>query len=71
MAATATTLTWFLDSATTARRSGAWEKALVQYETSLTRVPREGDARVAAEILRGIGNVHYARGDLEQARDVF
>jgi putative nucleotidyltransferase with HDIG domain len=71
MSAATTTLTWFFDAANAARSAGAWEKALVQYETSLSRVAREGDARVAAEILRAIGNVHYARGDLEQARDVF
>ena len=71
MAAATTTLTRFFDAANAARSDGAWEKALVQYETSLARVPKEGDARAAAEILRAIGNVHYARGDLEQARDVF
>ncbi|MBW3629048.1 MAG: tetratricopeptide repeat protein [Gemmatimonadetes bacterium] len=71
MATATSTLSWFLDSATAARSAGAWEKALVQYETSLARVAREGDARLAAEILRGIGNVHYARGDFEHARDAF
>ena len=65
------TLTWFMQSAAAARNSGAWEEALAQYETSLSLVPKEGDARLAADILRGIGNVHYARGDLENASDIF
>jgi HD-GYP domain-containing protein (c-di-GMP phosphodiesterase class II) len=71
MATSASTLNWFFDAATAARGAGAWEQALAQYETSLTRVPKEGDARVASEILRGIGNVHYARGDLDHAREAF
>lgn len=65
------TLVWFLESATEARGAGEWEEALLRYETSLSRVSKEGDARVASEILRGIGNVHYARGDFENAREVF
>lgn len=66
-----TTLSWYLDSAVEARRTGAWERALKSYEASLGRVAAEGDPAVAAEILRGIGAVHYTRGDFNQARDVF
>lgn len=68
---TPATLTWFMQSAAAARSTGAWEEALAQYETSLTLVAKEGDAGLAAEILRGIGNVHWARGDLENASEVF
>lgn len=66
-----TTLSWYLQAAVEARGSGAWERAIGSYEASLRRVPAEGDATVAAEILRGIGNVHYSRGDFDEAREVF
>ena len=64
-------LGWFMDAAASAREERAWERALRSYESALRQVTTEGEPRVSAEILRGIGNVHYTRGDFEAARDVF
>lgn len=58
-------------SARDLERAGAWDQALARYEEALVRLPRDGTAARAAELLRWIGTVHRQRGELELAGEAY
>src|SRR5688500_20328612 len=61
------TLASAIEEARAAERVGALDDALRWYECAYRRVPGEGSAAQAAELLRRIGSVHRQRGELELA----
>lgn len=60
-----------VESARRAERAGAWDDALEHYEAAFRRLPHEGDAAGAAELLRWIGHIHRQRGDGELAEETY
>lgn len=66
-----TPLEELLESAREAARNHTWDEAVARFEEALRRLPAEGGSRDAAETLRAIGRVHFERGALEEACEVF
>jgi HD-GYP domain-containing protein (c-di-GMP phosphodiesterase class II) len=60
-----------VESARAAERSADWDQALQRYEAAFARVPREGDAKTSADLLRWIGTVHRQRGDHLLASELY
>lgn len=60
-----------IEEARAAERVGALEDALRWYECAYRRVPGEGSAAQAAELLRRIGSVHRQRGELDLAMESY
>lgn len=60
-----------IEHARDAERAGRWDDALATYEAAFARLPHEGDAGRAADLLRWIGTVHRARGDHDLASDAY
>ncbi|HEX6588337.1 MAG TPA: HD domain-containing phosphohydrolase [Longimicrobiales bacterium] len=60
-----------VDQAHSAEQAGEWTQALERYAKAFSLVTSEGDAAMAAEILRCTGVVHWQRGDGELAEECF
>lgn len=60
-----------ISSAAAAEAGGRWAAALQHYELAFARLPRDGDARSAAELLRRIGRIRAMRGETDVALDLF
>ncbi len=63
--------TQLLRSAHEAHRTGAWDEAVAGYEAALQLLRDGEDLAGRADILRQIGRVHFERGDLDRAREMF
>jgi putative nucleotidyltransferase with HDIG domain len=63
-------LTPLYETARAAEDGGRWDDALAAYTGLLDRVD-EGAPGLKAEVLRRTGNVHYYRGDLELAAQLY
>jgi HD-GYP domain-containing protein (c-di-GMP phosphodiesterase class II)/Flp pilus assembly protein TadD len=59
-----------LEVARDATLQGTWDTALESYEGALRGLVRSGDVERATAALRSIGQLHFERGALEEARDV-
>jgi len=64
-------LTRLIQAAQEAERVGAWDEALARYEEALSRLPGEGDAALAADLLRWIGTVRHELGDHELSAEAY
>jgi putative nucleotidyltransferase with HDIG domain len=65
------TLASAIDEARAAERVGALDDALRWYECAFRRLPQQGSAAQAVELLRRIGSVHRHKGDLELAMELY
>lgn len=59
-----------LEVARDATLQGTWDTALESYERALQGLVRSGEVERTAAALRSIGQLHFERGALEEARDV-
>ncbi|MDP9348917.1 MAG: tetratricopeptide repeat protein, partial [Gemmatimonadota bacterium] len=64
-------LATLIESAHAAVRAGALDEALAHYQAAYCRLPAEGDAASAAELLRWTGTTHRLRNDLETAGELY
>lgn len=60
-----------LEAARASHAAGTWDEAIRCYELALERLPSEGTAEDAANILRWVGSVRTERGEIELAREMF
>jgi putative nucleotidyltransferase with HDIG domain len=67
----AAALTTLIEQGQDAQRSGDWNAALASFEAAFRRLPQQGSAAQAAQLLRWIGTVHRERGDIDVARELY
>ncbi len=60
-----------IEQARAAERVGAFDEALAWYEAAYQRLPLEGSAASAAELLRWIGTLHRQRGHIDLAAQAY